>query len=121
MHGFKEQEGSFLDAVVSNVCLFRSREQQDWRKNYYGIVILGKWKSASTTATATVKAGIFYCSKRWSYKVELITCLKGMEVDLDLYLNEGIDKDDCWYDVRIMGNQPLCPKKRKFFNIANGI
>jgi len=34
-------------------------------------------------------------------------------------LNEGIDKDDCWYDVRAMGNQPLCPKKRKFFKVAN--
>ena len=38
---------------------------------------------------------------------------------LDAFLNEGIDKDDCWYDVRAMGNQPLCPKKRKFFKVAN--
>ena len=45
--------------------------------------------------------------------------LDGTVYCMDEYLNEGIDKDDCWYDVRIMGNQPLCPKKRKFFNIAN--
>ena len=45
--------------------------------------------------------------------------LNGSAYCMDEYLNEGIDKKDCWYDVRIMANQPLCPKKRKFFNIAN--
>ena len=45
--------------------------------------------------------------------------LDGSVYCMDEYLNEGIDIDDCWYDVRLMGHQPLCPKKRKFFNIGN--
>ena len=45
--------------------------------------------------------------------------MNGTIMCLDAFLHEGIDKDDCWYDVRAMGNQPLCPKKRKFFNVAN--
>ena len=45
--------------------------------------------------------------------------LNGSSYCLDGYLDEGIDTEDCWYDVRIMGHQPLCPKKRAFFNVAN--
>ena len=45
--------------------------------------------------------------------------LNGSSYCLDEYLNEGIDKADCWYDVRIMGHQPLCNKKRDFFHVAN--
>ena len=45
--------------------------------------------------------------------------LDGTLYCMDDYLNEGIDTKDCWYDVRIMGMQPLCPKKRHFFDVAN--